>query len=247
MHHAKGNFLASQLAPSVFQPRSSIRLRVALALGLAVLPFMTVLVLAYTWIYQPMQKEIAVLSRDVESRFDSVAKLQVALARAAMPVNDYLINGLPQEKRDFQLTGARVEAAFVAVRNSILAGHSREHQKIDVLYERWQRSYRQGDAILGFNDDARKTPHSAAAMKAFDSGINQLIDGADELLDHVRKDMHEFREQTQLRRDRMTWFLMITVMLATVVSLVAVVYLGQLIPNYHDRRDGIDEFNAPDA
>lgn len=231
-------------AISSFQPETTIRLRVGLALGLAVMPFMVVLVLAYVLIYQPMQQEIRTLSNDVERRFDDVSRLQVALARAAMPVNDYLINGLAQELRDFQLTGARVEAAFVSVRNSLADADKQDREKIDQLYERWKRSARQGEAILGFNDTARRSPHSAAAMKVFDAGINQVIDGADELLDHVRRDMQTARAQAEMRRDRMTWFLTITVMLATVVSLVAVMYLGLLIPNYHeeqaDRRDELD-------
>lgn len=220
-------------------PQFTIRLRVGLALGVAVLPFMIVLLLAYFWVYQPLQHELRVMSRDVEVRFDSVARLQVALTRSTMPVNDYLIHGHVQERREYQVASARVEAAFIAVSSALSERHDAERATVSTLYERWKKAARQGEAILNLNDTERRTPFAAMAMESNDADIDKLVNEADLLLDHVRRDLQHSREQLEINRERMTWFLTLSIMIAAVVTLVTVVYLGQLIPSHLDRhREG---------
>lgn len=215
-------------------PVLPVRLRVGLALGVAVLPFMVVLLLAYFWIYLPLQAELRVLSHDVEVRFDSVSRLQVALTRATMPVNDYLIHGHEQERREFQLAGARVEAAFVALRSALADAHADERDKVEALYDRWKRVGRQGEAILSLVEKERKSPYAAMAMESLDAVVDKMVDEIDELLEHVRRELRYSREHLELGRERMTWFLTISIMIAAVVTLVTVVYLGQMIPRHAD-------------
>ena len=211
-----------------------IRIRVGLALGIAVLPFMVVLFLSYAWIYLPMQAEMRVLSHDIETRFDSVARLQVALTRATMPVNDYLIHGHVAERREFHLASARVEAAFVTIRNAMSDGHRDEQAKIGQLYERWKSTSRRGEAILNLTDAERRSAEAAMAMESLDAAIDRIVDEMDDLLDNVRRDLRESREHLDTGRERMTWFVTLSIMIASVVTLVTVVYLGQLIPQHVD-------------
>lgn len=217
-----------------------IRLRVGLALGVAVLPFMIVLLLAYFWIYVPMQAELRVLSHDVEQRFDAVSRLQVALTRATMPVNDYLIHGHESERREFHLAAARVEAAFVSLRSAMAEADVEEQEKIGRLYDRWKRAARQGESILVLPAVERRSPFAAMAMESLDAAIDRMVDEIDELLDHVRRELRISREHLELGRERMTWFLTVSILIAAVVTLVTVAYLGQLIPRHHapERDDG---------
>lgn len=225
-----------------------IRLRVGIALGVAVLPFMVVLLLAYFWIYVPMQAELRVLSHDVELRFDAVSRLQVALTRATMPVNDYLIHGHESERREFLLAAAHVEAAFVSLRSALAEAHADEQEKIAGLYDRWKRAGRQGEAILVLAEAERRSPIAAMAMEALDAAIDRMVDDIDELLDHVRRELRTSREHLELGRERMTWFLTVSILIAAVVTLVTVVYLGQLIPRHHapERDDGAGDPDGDD-
>lgn len=206
-----------------------IRFRLGLLLGAAVAPFLVVLLMANFWVYQPLQKEVSLLSRDIETRFDGVARLQLVLTRSAMPVNDYLIHGHESERREYQLLAGQVEAAFALVRASVSNVHPRVLERVDRLYSRWQQSVQQGEAILGFPPGERNSPLVAAAMEDYDRQLDQLVDDAGELLDHVRKELAQTRDQLESRRDRMTWFVLLAAFLATMVTLSATMYLSQRV------------------
>lgn len=206
-----------------------IRLRLALLLAAAVAPFIVVLLLANFWVYQPLKQEVSLLSRDIETRFDGVARLQLMLTRSAMPVNDFLIHGHDSEQREYQRLIGQVEAAFALVRASVGELHPHELEHIDRLYGRWHRSVRQGEEILKSPREARHRPAVAMAMEAYDHHLDQLVDDAGELLDHVRKELARSRDQLESRRDRMTWFVLLAAFLATVVTLVATLLLSQRI------------------
>lgn len=206
-----------------------IRFRLGLLLGAAVAPFLVVLLMANFWVYQPLQREVSLLSRDIETRFDGVARLQLVLTRSAMPVNDYLIHGHESERREYQLLAGQVEAAFALVRASVSSVHPRVLERVDRLYSRWHQSVRLGEAILGFPPGGRNSPLVAAAMEDYDRHLDQLVDDTGELLDHVRKELAQTRDQLESRRDRMTWFVLLAAFLATMVTLSAIMYLSQRV------------------
>lgn len=214
-------------APSTPPRPRGERWRLGALLALAVLPFLLVLVLAYYWVFRPLDDEVRLLSRGIETRFEGVARLQVALARAAMPVNDYLINGRESEKRQFQWQAGRVEAAFAILRGTIENEHRREIERVAALYQRWHRVSRQGEAILALDDRARREPAAAAAMKAFDATLDEIVDASDDLLAHVREELARSRDALASRRERLTWFVVLATLLATLVTLVTVLALSQ--------------------
>lgn len=206
-----------------------IRFRLGLLLSAAVAPFIVVLLMANFWVYQPLQEEVSLLSRDIETRFDGVARLQLVLTRSAMPVNDYLIHGQESERRQYQMLIGQVEAAFALVRASVSSVHPQELEQVDRLYARWQQSVRQGERILGFPREERNSPALGVAMEDYDRHLDQLVDDAGELLDHVRKELARNRDQLESRRDRMTWFVLLAAFLATMVTLSATMYLSQRV------------------
>lgn len=210
-------------------PVSRVRLQLGLLLAAAVTPFMLILVMAYFWVYQPLQDEVRLLSRDIETRFEGVARLQVALVRSAMPVNDYLIHGHEAERREYQLLIGRVEAAFALLRGSIDGVHKQELDHVASLYSRWQRASRQGESILTLDAQARRTPQAAMAMESFDANLDRLVDESDDLLDHVRKELGRSRDQLELRRERLTWFVTLSTLVATMITLATVMYLSQRV------------------
>jgi CHASE3 domain sensor protein len=224
-----------------------IRVRVAMALAVAVLPFMVVLLLAYLWIYVPLQAGLNELSHDVEVRFDSVARLQVALTRATMPVNDFLIHGHDSERRQYELAGARVEAAFTVMREALAESHSTERATVSRLYERWKTAHDNGAMIFKLDQGGRRSPQAAMVMEDLDAAVDDIVDEMDKLLDHVRADLQHSRRALEERRQRMTWFITLSILIAAVVTLVTVAYLGQLIPRHHvAERDDDDDMVSGD-
>ena len=219
-----------------------LRFRLGILLALAVAPFLLVLLMAFFWVYQPLQDEVSLLSRNIETRFESVARLQVSLVRAAMPVNDYLIHGHDSERREYQMLVGRVEAAFAVMRGTIESRHVPELAHLDALYARWRQTSRQGEQILAFAAADRHSPVAAMAMEDFDAKLDQLVDEADALLEHVRKELAHSRDQLELRRERLTWFVMLSMLVASTVTLAAVMYLSQRVIGPLKRRaDDVDE------
>lgn len=228
-------------------PVATVRLRLGLLLAVAVMPFLLVIVMAFFWVYQPLQDEVRLLSRDIETRFDSVARLQVALIRSAMPVNDYLIHGHDSEKREYLLLVGRIEAAFALLRGTIESRHEADLEHLDAIYGRWKKTSRQGEQLLALPLELRHTPGTAAVMEDFDARLDQLVDESDELLEHVRKELALSRDQLELRRERLTWFVMLSMMVASTVTLAAVLYLGQRVIGPLKRRiDDYDDFDELD-
>jgi CHASE3 domain sensor protein len=223
-----------------------IRVRVAMALAVAVLPFMIVLLLAYLWIYVPLQAGLNELSHDVEVRFDSVARLQVALTRATMPANDFLIHGHDSERRQYELAAARVEAAFTVMRDALAESHRDERVTVSRLYERWKTARDNGAGIFRFDQAGRRTLQAAMAMEDLDAAVDGIVDEMDRLLDHVRADLRHSRRALEERRQRMTWFITLSILIAAFVTLVTVVYLGQLISRHHIDERGEDDPGYPE-
>lgn len=208
---------------------SSVRFRLGLLLAAAVVPFILVLLVAHFWVYQPLQAEIQLLSRDIETRFDGVTRLQLILTRSAMPVNDYLVHGHPAERHEYLMLMGQVEAAFAVMRAAVVGDHPIEHDELDRLYGRWRKTSVVGEKLLTYDETMRRSPEAAMAMEGFDANLERLVDDVGMLLDHVRAELARSRDHLELQRERMTWFVVLSAFLATMITLSATIYLSQRV------------------
>ena len=208
---------------------SSVRFRLGLLLAAAVLPFILVLLVAHFWVYQPLQADIQLLSRDIETRFDGVTRLQLILTRSAMPVNDYLVHGQAAERHEYLMLLGQVEAAFAVMRASVDGAHPIEHEELDRLYGRWRKASLIGEHILSYDQAMRRSPEAVAEMEGFDASLERLVDDVGTLLDRVRAELARSRDHLELQRERMTWFVVLSAFLATMVTLSATIYLSQRV------------------
>jgi hypothetical protein len=226
--------------------RLPLRLRVSLALAAATLPFALVYLLADRWVYQPLQSEIRALSIEIEHRYESVGRLQLALTRSAMPVNDYLIHGRSEERGQYQRLSAQVDAAFAILNSNTPFVHKTERQLLDTLRERWRLVRQRGEQILQLDRKNRQSFLAADAMEDFDNELDLIVDASDELLEHVRAELQEARAKIELRGARLDWFVTLAAGLATVITLTMVLYLGQTLrAPFNERAE--DEVPADDA
>lgn len=207
----------------------SLRLRLSLALAAATLPFAFVFLFADLWVYQPLQGDLRALSSDIEHRWESVGRLQLALTRSAMPVNDYLIHGRVKERGQFQRLASQVEAAFAALSANTPFVHKTERELLDTLRERWRLVRQRGEEILQLDAPSRRSMLAADTMEDFDAELDLIVDACDELLEHVRAELHEARAKTELRGARLNWFVTLAAAMATLITLTMVVYLNHAL------------------
>jgi hypothetical protein len=220
------------------KPRLSLRVRLSAALAAATLPFAFVFLFADLWVYQPLQVELRALSSDIEHRWESVGRLQLALTRSAMPVNDYLIHGRVEERGQFQRLAAQVEAAFATLSANTPFVHKTERELLDTLRERWRLVRQRGEQVLQLDTPARYSIRTADTMENFDAELDLIVDASDELLEHVRAELQQARAKTELRGARLNWFVTLAAAMATLITLSMVVYLNHTLQAPYARRAG---------
>lgn len=215
----------------------SLRLRLVFALAAAVLPFAIVLVFANLWVYRPLQDDVQQLSDQMQRRFEDVANLQLLLARSAMPPNDYLIHGGQDERVRFELLAGRIESALKNLRQSVDPDHPSEVARVAEMLERWASAHAMGVALLQW-DRARPVAEAARDMEAFDRRIDDLTEEAEALLAHVRVELEEARTRAVRRRHDLNRFVALSTVVAGILTVFLVAYLGRVITGPAARRPG---------
>lgn len=99
-----------RVSGSLFQV--SLRTRFALGLGAVLLPFLVAAAVGQFHLLPRLIGPLDDIVREFTEKREPVTHLQTALLQAAMPVNDYLIHGDPDERRQFAELRQRVDEAF---------------------------------------------------------------------------------------------------------------------------------------
>ena len=202
----------------------SRRVRLALAIVAAVLPFVAVLVFANLWVYRPLQQDIEVIADDIQSRFEDVSRLQLLLSRSAMPPNDFLIHGGNDERIRFELIAGQVESLFGQLIRNADFGHPNEKQRLSEMTQRWAVARQMGTVLLGWPVESRLTD-GAAAMERFDREVDQLTEEAESLLAHVRLELEAARDDALRRRHDLNRFVALATAMAGILTLLLVTLL----------------------
>lgn len=99
--------------------------------------------------------------------------LQMSLAQAAMPPNDYLIHGDPQARGEFRARITEVERNFDAlVPMTVMT--AAQHQALGMARHDWERAREMGDAILKTSSPVGNQA-AAAKMEKFDQLVSSII------------------------------------------------------------------------
>lgn len=198
----------------------------------AVVPFVAVLAFANLWVYRPLQRDIEVIAQDIQTRFEDVSRLQLLLARSAMPPNDFLIHGGEDERIRFELIAGQIESLFgVLVRNTDF-DHPTEGQRLSEMVRRWAEARQMGTVLLAWPVETRLTD-GAVAMERFDREVDQLTEDAESLLAHVRLELDEARDGALRRRHDLNRFVALATAMAGILTLLLVTLLvrGSRLPS----------------
>lgn len=204
--------------------RLSFRVRLLIALACAVAPFATVLLFASLWVYRPMQDDIQLLSDQIQERFEEVSSLQLLLARSAMPPNDFLIHGRPDERIRFELMSGRIDALFKSLRRDTQASRSAEAARLADMQQRWNSVRGMGMVLLGWPKESR-LHEGAEAMERFDREVDQLVEDAESLVAHVRVELEDARDRAIRRRHDLNRFVALSTAVTGILTMIMITTL----------------------
>ena len=178
----------------------SLRTRFTLGLGAMLLPFLLAAAVGLFYLLPRLVDPLEDIVREVTEEMNPVMHLQAALLTAAMPVNDYLINGDPGESIQFIPLNHRVELAFkeAAPERFPLA---QERELIVSARRQWQEARQIGEALLRLRDPIGD-PRAAHEMKRFDAHVYLSVGLLEQIHDISRRFIDADRATARVTRTR---------------------------------------------
>ncbi|MHB1937190.1 MAG: HAMP domain-containing protein [Acidobacteriaceae bacterium] len=197
----------------------SLRARFALGLGVVLLPFLVAAAVGQFYLLPQMTWQLSNVMREFTGKVDPMMHLQALLLQSAMPVNDYLINGDPEERRQFVQLRQRVAQAFQETSPGRFS-LTQERALIGSAHAEWAQALPLGEQILRQASPMRNAA-AARDMKRFDAHIDRAVSALDEIHAHFHRVIDESLVQARAARTRALWVTYAAFALAAVVSLLA--------------------------
>lgn len=197
----------------------SLHARFALGLGAVLLPFLLAAAVGQFYLLPRLIGPLDDILRELTEETVPVIRLQTALLQATVPVHDYLINGDPDERRQFAQLRDRVERAF----DEASAGQlmlKQERVLMGAARSEWARALRLGEELLGLPSPVGNAA-AGRDVKLLDAHIGGAVSVLDEAYGRFRHVIDKDRAQTGVARSRAVWVTVAALVVAGVVSLFA--------------------------
>lgn len=204
----------------------SLRARFTLGLGAVLLPFLLAIIVGQFYllprIIEPLEDIVRKSSEEIV-----LMELQIALLQAAMPVNDHLIHGDPDGRRQFAQRHQRVERAFgeASPKQFTLA---EKHAFIGTARAEWLQAQCLGEELLRLPKPGGNVA-AARDMEQFNAHITLAVSALDEAHDHFSQVFDRNRTQTGAARIKVMWVAFAVLVLAPAASLFAGVVLARSV------------------
>ncbi len=167
--------------------------------------------------------------------------LQMSLAEAAMPPNDYLIHGKPREREEFRTHIADVERNFDTL-STMATITPAQHQVLDAARREWGRAKELGEAILKI---ARPIGNPAAAdkMEEFDQMINSVIARLDAIHHVAYAETDESHRVLHSLKSEATLIVVVFLAVGLGIAIIGFIVLNRLLfPPLRDLSQGMRLF-----
>lgn len=207
--------------------RISLRTRFALGLGAVLLPFLAAAALGQFYLLPRLVEPLEDIVRELSEEMYPVTRLQTALFQVAMPVNDYLVHGDADERRQFAQLRQRVERAFEEAppERYTLA---EERALIRAARAEWDQALPLGEQLLRLSDPVGNAA-AARDMERFDAHIDRAVSMLDEAHHHFHQVLDQDRAQAGVSRSRILGATFAAFVLAGAVSLFTGVALARSV------------------
>ncbi len=196
---------------------SSIRIRLVAGLAIPILCLYTVAGLSLR--YQ------AAASKDLHQTIDEVLetmmpanRLQLLLARAAMPPNDHLIDRDPRERYRWEALAGNIDSLLRDLRSQ---PPTRTAATIlDSAEALWRQAFQLGNALLALPPDA---PDRGPRMRRFDAAIDAAISEINTFYNVLVEDLRRREEAAWARQRHLVAGTLAAIALATLISVYVAV------------------------
>ena len=154
--------------------RNSLRARIVLGISIMLLPLLGLATAALLGINSVNASFKAVMEKVIEE-MEPTMRAQIAIVRAAMPPNDYLIHGQSAERDKFARLSEKVERAFKRLLEPGRFHREQERALIGSAHEEWRRAQSISATLLAL---PRPVGDAAAAseMKRLDAHVDHAAD-----------------------------------------------------------------------
>lgn len=207
--------------------RISLHTRFALGLGAVLLPFLGAAAVGQGYLLPRLVEPLEDILRELVEEMEPATRLQMALLQAPMPVNDYLVHGNPNERRQFAQLRQRVERAFRDAEPERFT-LAEERALIEAARAEWEQALPLGERLLHLPDPVGNAA-AARDMERFDAHIERAVSALDEAHDHFHRVLDENRAQAAAARERALWLTLAAFVLAVAASLFAGIALARSV------------------
>lgn len=171
---------------------ASTRLQFILLTGLTLLPLASLFILAMIFAFMPISRGVDEMMFEIKDRMIPVYRLQVAMHKASMPPNDYLIAGIAAEHQEFRMLTREVDSLFQVLKAEFPENQD-EANKIEQLRKKWLSAKVLGEDL--FKLTVKQDQSYGAEMERFDSAIDMVSMDFDSFVrqaeDHFDEDLEE--------------------------------------------------------
>lgn len=190
------------------------------------LPFLLAIIVGQFYLLPRLIEPLEDIARESSEEIVLV-QLQIALLQAAMPVNDHLIHGDPDGRRQFAQLHQRVEQAFgdASLKQFTLV---EKHAFIGTARAEWLQAQRLGEELLLLSKPVGNVA-AARDMEQFNVHITLAVSALDEARNHSHRVIDRGRTQTGAARTNVMWVALAVFVLAPAASLFAGVVLARSV------------------
>ena len=183
------------------------------------LPFLVAAALGQFYLLPRMIDPLDEIVREVSEEMQPVVHLQMLLLKAAMPVNDYLIHGNPDERRQFVQLRDQVALTFTRIlpeRFTLME----ERVLIESAHTEWSQAQRLSDQLLSLPNPVGNKA-AARNMERLDAHIERAVFALEEMYQHFHRVIDQSRTTVDATRTKAMWVTFVAFVLATGISLLA--------------------------
>ncbi len=172
----------------------SERGRYLLVMTATILPIASLMLIVFFSYYQPVSNSMQRILHESINGMQPINELQIAMLKAAMPPNDYLIHGDQSEARHWQQAILETDQAFeLAIRGV----HIQSETLLNAQTE-WRQACAIGDHIFNHPIESTVRPDLSQAMEEFDAQIYQITSSLGQITGEM--DQHITREYEMINR-----------------------------------------------
>jgi len=217
--------MASEVRGLTF--RKSLRSRFLVGLGAVLLPFLVAAWVGHFYLLPSLLDPMDDIVRELVEEQAPAMRLQATLLQTAMPVNDYLMTGDPDDRLRFVHRRKLAERAFDATPPTQFT-RAEERALIVSARAEWIKAQRLGEQILQL---PRPIGNVAAAqdMKRFDAHLERAVTSLEDLHQYFRAVIDENLVRAAASRTKALWTALGAFVLAIAISLFAGVALTRSV------------------